>query len=147
VKKGTFLACGLLVVALLIAGCGDSEESSLTKAEFVKQANAACKEHADERNELFQKVSKTIKASEVTKADQEMLIDEVLIPPYEKNIESIEDLGAPEGDEEKVENITEEMEKAIEKIEANPLVALRSTIQFAGANAALSKYGLDACVA
>lgn len=148
-KKGAFLAVlGLLIIALAaVSGCGGGDEtSSLTKAEFTKQANAACKEHASERDELFKSVSATIKPSEVTKADQEKLISDVLIPPYEKNIESIEDLGAPEGDEKEVEALIKAMQSSVDKVEANPLVALRTTIQFAGANSLAAKYGLNDCV-
>lgn len=148
-KKGAFLALMAVLMAALLAfaGCGGGDETtSLTKAEFTKQANAACKEHAKERDELFKKVSNEIDASEVTRKDQEMLISDVLLPPYEKNIESLESLGAPEGDEEKIEALIEAMEGSIEKVEAQPLVALRTTTQFAEPNALAQKYGLDDCV-
>jgi hypothetical protein len=136
----------LLVVALLVAGCGGSGDTALTKAEFAKQGNAACKEHKAEQQELFKTVSNSIKPSEVTKADQERLISEVLIPPYEKSIESLQDLQAPEGDEKEVEAIIKAMESSVDKVEANPLVALRTTLQFAGANSLAAKYGLTDCV-
>lgn len=148
-KKGAFLAvAGLLIAGLLaFAGCGGGDETtSLTKAEFTEQANAACKEHSKERDELFKKVSNELDPSEVTRKDQEMLISEVLLPPYEKNIESLESLGAPEGDEEKIEALIEAMEGSVEKVEAQPLVALRTTSQFAEPNALAKKYGLDDCV-
>lgn len=148
-KKGAFLAvAGLLIVALLaVAGCGGGDETtSLTKAEFTKQANAACKEHSKERDELFKKVSNELDPSEVTRKDQEMLISEVLLPPYEKNIESLESLGAPEGDEKEIEALIEAMEGSVEKVEAQPLVALRTTSQFAEPNALAKNYGLDDCV-
>lgn len=147
-KKGTFLAVsGLLIIVLLaVAGCGGGDDDELTKAEFVKQGNAACKESKTEQQQLFQTVSKSIKPSEVTKADQEKLVTEVLIPPYEKNIETLDDLGAPAGDEEEVEAIIKAMESSIDKVEANPLVALRTTLQFAGANSLAAKYGLTDCV-
>lgn len=146
-KKGAFLALTAALAALLVfAGCGgDDETSALTKAEFTKQANAGCKEHDQERNELFKEVSNEIDPSEVTRADQEMLITDVLLPPYEKDIENLQSLGAPAGDEQRVEEIIEAMEKAVEKVEAKPLVALRNSNQFAEANALAAKYGLDDC--
>ncbi|HEU4739361.1 MAG TPA: hypothetical protein VFS54_09820 [Solirubrobacterales bacterium] len=148
-KKGAFLAlvAALAAALLAFAGCGGGDETTvLTKAEFTKQANAGCKEHDKEREQLFREVSKTIDPSEVTRKDQEGLISEVLLPPYEKDIENLESLGAPEGDEQQVEAIIAAMEKSIDNVEAKPLVALRSTSQFAEANELAKKYGLDDCV-
>lgn len=146
-KKGAFLALmAALVVLLAFAGCGgDDETSSLTKAEFTKQANAGCKEHNQEQNKLFKEVTDALDPSEVTRADQEKIVTEVLLPPYEKDIENLKSLGAPAGDEQRIEDIIEAMEKAVKKIEAQPLVALRTTSQFAEANALLEKYGLNDC--
>jgi hypothetical protein len=147
VKKGSLLAVlGFLVAVLAVAGCGGGDEtSSLTKAEFVKQGNAVCKEKKSEREDLFQTFTKEVGSGDVTKADQEALVAEVLQPPYEATIEGLKDLGAPEGDEQQIEAITEAMEKALEKAEANPLVSLRTNIQFAEANALAVKYGLTDC--
>jgi hypothetical protein len=149
VKKGAFLAVMAVLAAALLAfaGCGGGDETTaLTKAEFTKQVNAGCKEHQKEREELFKKVSAELDPSEVTRADQEDLITEVLLPPFEKDIENMKSLAPPEGDEKKVEAIIEAMEKAIKDVEAKPLVALRSTSQFAEARALFVKYGLDDCL-
>lgn len=147
-KKGAFLVVVAVLAAALLAfvGCGgDDETTALTKAEFTKQANAGCKEHQKEREELFKKVTNELDPSEVTRADQERLISEVLLPPFEKDIENLKSLGAPAGDEQRVEAIIEAMEKAIDKVEAKPLVALRTNSQFSEARAAAVKYGLDDC--
>lgn len=137
---------GFLVAALLIAGCGgDDETSALTKAEFVKQANAICKEGRSEREELFKTFTAEVKSGDVSREDQESLVTVVLKPPLEKTIESLEGLGAPEGDEKQVEAITAAMKKGLEKAEANPLVALRTNIQFAESNNLSAKYGLTDC--
>lgn len=148
-KKGAFLAVVAVSVAALLAfaGCGGGDETTaLTKAEFTKQANAGCKEHTKERDELFKAAIAEVSSGEATRADQEKLISEVLLPPFEKDIENLKSLGAPAGDEEKVQAIIEEMEKAVKKVEAKPLVALRSSSQFAEARAAAVKYGLTDCV-
>ena len=146
-KKGVFPALLAALIALLvIAGCGGGDDSSsLTKAEFTKQVNAGCKEHKKEREKLFKEVSATIDPSEVTRKDQETLISDVLLPPYEKDIENIQSLGAPEGDEQQVEDIVKAMEKSVEDVEAKPLIALRNTTQFAEASELQKKYGLDDC--
>lgn len=147
-KKGAILALAAALVALLaFAGCGGGDETTeLTKAEFTKQANAGCKEHSKERDELFKQVTNELDPSEVTRADQENLISEVLLPPFEKDIENLKSLGAPAGDEQQVEEIIKAMEDAVKDVEDKPLVALRTNSQFAEARAAAVKYGLDDCV-
>lgn len=147
-KKGAVFALVAALAALLaFAGCGGGDDTTeITKAEFTKQANAGCKEHTKERDELFKQVSSEIDPSEVTRADQEDLISEVLLPPFEKDIENLKSLGAPAGDEQQVEEIIKAMEDAVKDVEAKPLVALRSSSQFAEARAAAVKYGLDDCV-
>jgi hypothetical protein len=147
VKKGAFLVLAAALAALLaISGCGGGDETTaLTKAEFTKQANAGCKEHEKEQNELFKEVTNTLDPSEVTRADQELLISDVLLPPYEKDIENLKSLGAPAGDEQQVEAIIEAMEGTVKKVEAKPLVAIRSSSQFTEAKKLLNEYGLDDC--
>jgi hypothetical protein len=146
-RKGAIPAVVAILVAMFaISGCGGGDDTtSLTKAEFTKQANAACKEHTKEREKLFKEVSATIDPSEVTRKDQEMLISDVLLPPYEKDIENIQSLGAPEGDEQQVEDIVKAMENSVKNVEAKPLVALRNSTQFAEADELAKKYGLEAC--
>jgi len=149
VKRGSSVAfLGLLVVAMLVVvGCGGGDETTaLTKAEFVKQANAACAEGKSEREKDFNEYVKTTDPSEVTKANQESLVDEIFKPPYEQSIEAIKSLGAPEGDEQQVEAITAAMEDGLKQAEAKPLVTLRTNVQFAKANALAVKYGLTDCV-
>lgn len=146
-KKGSLLALfGVLLAALVVAGCGGSDEdSSLTKAEFVKQANAICQEGRSEREELFKTFSKEVKSENVTKEEQESLVTVVFKPPYENTIDGLNGLTPPEGDEKQVEEIIAAMEEGLEKAEANPLVTLRTNIQFAEANNLAAKYGLKEC--
>ncbi len=146
-KKGAFLALVAALAALLVvAGCGGGDETTqLTKAEFTKQVNAGCKEHEKEQNALFKEVTSTLDPTEVTRADQELLISDVLLPPYEKDIENLKSLGAPAGDEQEVEAIVKAMEETVKRVEAKPLVAIRNSSQFSEAKELLSKYGLDDC--
>lgn len=146
-KKGALLALVAALVALLaFAGCGGGDETTaLTKAEFTKQVNAGCKEHEDEQNKLFKEVTSSMDPTEVTRSDQELLISEVLLPPYEKDIENLKSLSPPAGDEQQVEAIIEAMENTVKRVEAKPLVAIRDSSQFTEAKKLLKEYGLTKC--
>ena len=42
-------AIGISVIALLVAGCGDTATADITKAQFIKRANAVCAKSKKER--------------------------------------------------------------------------------------------------
>jgi hypothetical protein len=138
----------LAALSLLLAGCGggDDETSSLTRKEFLKQGNAICAEQTAKRNKLIQDAIAGLDQSKLLpKAEREQIVVDALAP-YAETPEKLAALGAPEGDEEKVEAIVEAMEKAAKDAEANPAKALTSTEQFAEANELSTEYGLTSCV-
>jgi hypothetical protein len=149
VSKGVFgsiLGAAAIAFALLVSGCGGSDEpEALTKAEFVKQGEAACKQGADERSKLIEEFSQKVKPGDANtvKVQEEVVL--AAIPTYEKATTKIDELGAPEGDEQKVEEIVKAMEGAVEQVKANPGSAAISSIPFKEANKLLQDYGLDGC--
>jgi hypothetical protein len=149
VKKGSFfLLSGVLAVAILVfAGCGGGgdETTSLTKSEFVKQANAICKEAEQERLDLFKQVAATVDP-DGSKKERDKAIHDVIIVPYEGAAKEIESLGAPSGDEAKISALVEAMEASLRKVEKNPRLIANSTVQFAEANKLANDYGLTNCV-
>jgi hypothetical protein len=130
-RWGFFVAVGIALAAV-VAGCGDSDDSasgsnqtktvsvttsSLSKAEFIKRANAACGraeatlvpklerfalEHQSERTSPRVKQAKAAKA--------------VLIPVAEAQIDAIRKLGAPKGDEAQIETILTAQQRGIDEL-------------------------------
>lgn len=144
---GSILGAAVLLLALLGAGCGgDDEGEALTKAQFLKQGNAICKKSEEERGKVIAETSAKFSGKEFTLKQQEDLILQVL-PTYENAATKIEELGAPEGDEEKVEEIVKAMEEAAVQVKASPGTALETNVPFKEANELVEKYGLDSCVA
>ncbi len=145
VKRGIVgLVVGTLVALLALAGCGGSESSSLTKSEFVKQANIACQESLAAKEERIQAAIARLGGRKVTRADQEKLILKVLVP-YEEATEKIKELDAPKGEEEKIQAIVEAREEAVARTKADPGTALVSSTAFTQATKLAASYGLDRC--
>jgi hypothetical protein len=125
-NKASLLALAALVaLAALIAGCGGGDETTdsatvaLTKAEFIKQGDAICKE-ASEDNEAEAEEYAEENGFALEKASKEQLeeaVAEVLVPSLNQEAEELDALGAPEGDEEKVEEIVVALEDATGEIE------------------------------
>jgi hypothetical protein len=152
-----FLAilAAVAAIALIVAGCGGGDDSttegdaSLTKAEFVKQADGICKEANSELTVEFQKFSKENnlpEGKEPTKEQGEELVEEVLIPNVQQQSEDIRELGAPSGDEDRVAAILDALDQGIEEAEEDPAALLDAQDDtFDKANELAADYGLKVC--
>jgi phosphoglycolate phosphatase-like HAD superfamily hydrolase len=142
--KGIF---GLVLALALIAasGCGSSSDpETMTKAEFAKQANKICAEATNDRQKVIAEVAEATNP----KANQEAAQAEALqkaMPTYEKAAEQIDQLGAPKGEEKKVERLVEAMEEAAERAKADPHSAVITNLPFRKADAIAQELGLKEC--
>lgn len=124
------------------------QASSLSKAQFVKQANAICqktkfdlnkegeafvKQHAGgaQREELFGDLARTI-----------------FLPAIEAEMAAIRELGAPKGEEEEVEAILSAQQAGIDEMRELAAAAAVTELEspFAEASKKFGAYGLSACV-
>lgn len=122
------LAALAVLVALVVAGCGSSDETTtdetvtLTKAEFIKQGDAICQKGNDESEKEAEEFAEE-NDFDLEKASDEQLeeaVSEVLVANLRGQLDELEALGAPEGDEEQVEEIVDSLEGATEEIEDDP---------------------------
>jgi len=130
------LAIGMAIaLAAAVAGCGggddssgDSSSAALTKAEFIKQADAICKSGEetleDEANE-FAEENDVDTENPTTKQQEEVIVD-VVGPALHKQGEEIAELGAPEGEEETVEAIVDALESGADEVENDPATLIES---------------------
>jgi hypothetical protein len=152
------IALAAVAVALVVAGCGggDSSTSSsagtISKEAFIKKADAICKKGSEQMQQGFATYLRKNKKSIValrhpSKADYEGLIGGVLIPNLEREIEAIRALGAPSGDEQRIEEILTALEEGIETAENDPKAVTHSSSEVIfGIGSRLAKeYGLEVC--
>jgi hypothetical protein len=145
-KQLIVLVAGVLAAALVVAGCGSSD-SSISKAEFVKKADAVCKKGEEEVQKDFGTFAKKHEnVKKPTEADYAELVDAVLVENVEAEVNDIRALGAPEGDEKEVEAMLEAREESIEKAQDNPKAVIKSNEDIFGEASKLAKaYGLKEC--
>jgi len=136
----------ILAVALFVAaGCGSSGPEPLTKAEFGQQGNKICKEATEARGKIIAKViEETNPKGNQEKAQENIILK--AIPTYEKATEQLSDLGAPKGEEEKVESLVSSMEKTADRVQADPHTAAISNAPFREANKLAEELKLQECV-
>lgn len=152
-KRFIAVLIGALVGALLIAGCGSSNDNettaSLTKAQFLKQGNAICKAGNEEINEGFESFSKehNLSHKKPSEAQFEELAETVLVPSVSRQIKEVRALGAPEGEEGEVDEFITNAEDALKELEEEPsLIAAEGEEEpFFSVNKEAAKIGLTAC--
>ena len=131
------------VLALLASGCGGGgDASSLSKAEFISQGNAICMQSYEKRNSDYQAYVQ----SQESALGPEEIVTMFVLPSLSEAAEQLGELGAPAGNEKRVQAIVAGIEKAVKRseaqIEKNPEgfeALLLPTAELAG------EYGMKNC--
>lgn len=143
-----------LVVGICGAGCGSSSNSTSTettatisKAEFVAKGNAVCvKGEKAQEAEINAYVKKNgLENKKPSKAQEAELVETVLVPNVQSQIDGVKALGAPSGEEQQVNAALELSQQTLERVEANPGLAFGKENVFAAAGKQLHALGLKKC--
>jgi hypothetical protein len=137
---------------MMVGGCGGGEDSSttLTKAEFTKQANAVCASSQKARkagiDDYSKKVEEQSNGKPTAAIEREVgqeTIDEAIIPSLEDQLQQLEDLGVPAGDEAKVERMLNNLSLAVGELEGDGLESLNQGGKLADFTEEARDYGLE----
>ncbi len=144
---------GAAALALAVAGCGGGDDTTsetsaaLTKAEFIKQADAICvkgEEALEGEVEEFAEEN-DVDTEKPTKEQQEEVIADVVAPATRQQVEQISDLAAPSGDEETIEAMVEAVETGSTELEDNPELLLEGENPLRDGSKLARAYGLEEC--
>lgn len=154
------LLASVLAAALILAGCGggggggDSASNSTgpaaapSKAEFIKEADVICGEGGKQTQAEFAafiKENKIAEGKELTTAQWEEVGTEILAPALHQQADEIRQLGAPTADEAQIEIFLERVDKAVEEIEDEPVIAKEPSEVLADAHETIDGYGFKVC--
>lgn len=144
--------CGAAVggVILFGIGCGgggdDTTTVTITKAEFVKQADAICKRTFSKRVEELKAYDQKQKSSAEKQTSltylQKKLI-KVLVPSMRTQLKELEALGVPESSEAKVERLLASFSTGIDEVEEQGLLGLRNNEVLEDFNREAEKLGIE----
>lgn len=145
------VAVGMLG-AIIAVGCGGGDDSTTaaTKAEFTKQASAICAEGEQELKTAFADYNKTVESTPGGTSDagfqrdtaNEMLNSSIL-PSLQEELEKLEDLGAPAGEEAEVSKMTKSLSQAIASLEDKGIRELLGLGDYARFQKEAKAYGLE----
>lgn len=140
------------LAALAVAGCGGDSSattltaSSLSKAEFVKKANAICKAGA---GRLLNEVT-AYQKKHIDVASVKLIPDTgrtVIRPALQGQIDQIRSLGAPRGDAAKLERFFTILDRGVKEIIGQKKATTFEVAErmLEPANKIASRYGIDQC--
>ncbi len=149
-RPAALLAAALAGV-MALAGCGGSDSSTsttsetLTKSEFVAKANAICAKGNQEIRAAGKKLFSSGQAP--SQAAQEKFVTATVIPSIQQQVDAVDDLPAPAGDEQKVQAIVNAARSALDKVKQDPslITAQGQSDPFAQADKLTNSYGLTQC--
>lgn len=157
--RAFFVLAATLAVVVVAGGCGGSDSSSanevtvqtgsLSKAEFIKRANAICE--AVRSRFLREYVAfYEQKKPKLTGAPQgawlSEVVEAVLLPNYEQRmIGEISVLGAPASEEQEVASFLNSLQQRLDEVHQNPAELTKSPYPFAKPARVAKKYGLTGC--
>jgi hypothetical protein len=133
-------------VSLIVSACGGSSSttSSLTKAQFIAQADRICEQTNEAQLAAVVSANKKGTGGDLSPAEKQKLMVTAGMVPVKEEARQISELGAPEGDEETVDEIAEGIEDGAGKVEAEGTVDSVGTA-FSSVNKIAAGYGLKSC--
>jgi uncharacterized protein with beta-barrel porin domain len=151
---GGLAVAAILTVGLVLVACGSSNDNNtsttaaLTKAQFDKQGNAICKKGNQQINKVANQTftKKKYPNGPPPKSVQVKFATDTLIPNIQTEIDGIKALGAPKGDEAKVNAIVTSAQGALDQAKKDPTVLLQNGPgPFKPTNKLANAYGLTVC--
>jgi hypothetical protein len=152
----------VLVTAALVlaaAGCGDDDDSdsaattttpALTKSEYIREANKICKQQDNKIERASQQFFADAPNDEEPPPKEVAEFGEkTVFPAIQDEIDRVEALGAPAGDEEEVKKMLDAAKSGLADLEAHPeqLEKGGAASSFEEYQKLASAYGLDQCAA
>jgi len=144
-------ASGFAALAFLlsVSGCGGGNEPApLTKAAFIRRADAICTK-ADERFQLlyerYVRRTKLDLAKKRTTAIWREIVQQAFAPSVDGELAELGDLGAPKGDGATVRAILAARRRGLREVEANPDDMVNTEEEFKRSHALAQAFGLEVC--
>lgn len=140
---------GILAVICLVAGCGGSSggeatSAVLTKAQFIKQADAICTKATKEREAAVNAWRSEYSGQEEQEAHLKAGLKEVIAPHLQEEAEALKNLSPPQEDEATVARLIAALSTATKDLaKEEPEKALQSGIP--GFEHDAAAYGLKVC--
>ena len=132
-----------------LAGCGGgsdtTQSATLTKAEYVKQADQVCAKTEGRQRALLTKFQKENRNIGSGQAATEKMISVAALPPMEEQIQDLSQLPPPDKEAAKAKAYLKELEKGLKIAEKEPGTLLLNPGAFTKSEEAARAFGFKTC--
>jgi hypothetical protein len=133
-------------LALIAGGCGGGDEESLTRAEFIEQADAICTESSKQIEREYRAFAEGgARKGGISKAEGQEVGQEILLPNVQSRVEELRELNPPEADEDQITAMLDALEAGVEEGRENPKSLFSGDYPLEEANKMAQEYGFKAC--
>jgi hypothetical protein len=151
-KRICTMLAAVVALAAVAAGCGGGDgedEATLTKAQFIKQADKICKKISEKNKEDFQAFVQKAQGEGGLEKSGGDIGQEVVLPNFEAKVAQLTELEPPSQGEKQITAWYEALEAALEEAQEDP----NTLIGFAAspdaplveANRIAREYGFEEC--
>jgi hypothetical protein len=148
VGKGTIGLAAMMVVLLVVSGCGGGGDTTVSQSDYKNQVKLVCNESEQRIETLVQRLKHEYQESEQVATAQfqaENLLK--VIDAYEVATGELADIGFPEEEEKKAEEMIRVREEAAAKVQASPLGTRDALpVIFKEANVMAEDLGAGGCI-
>ena len=151
-RNALWLLVLALAMSLIAAGCGDDDDDgdgggdAPTKEEFIAEADQVC---SDGDAEIEAAAEETFGQSNQppTPAEQEQFASEQVIPNIEEQVDGVDELTPPEGDEDEIQAIVDAANEGLDAGRDDPSLFTEQAGEdpLAEASRLAQDYGLKVC--
>jgi hypothetical protein len=150
--RGVSIFAAVLAVAAILSGCGgggdsSSDGGSISKAAFVKQAEAVCKSNTRRLQRDIIRVLRTKHGIRKPSPKENVyLVGAVIVPNVRREVKELRALSVPSEDKDTIDAMIGALEDGLETAEKDPkAVTSTSDVVFGIASRLAAEYGLEAC--
>lgn len=120
------IAVALVASLLVVASCGDDtdvssaalDEETIARADFIQDANAICARQREEMKSKSERIFQEAADKPQTAAARE-LIEKIVAPGFEREVEEIRELEPPPDEEAELEEVLVAIEEMVERTRAD----------------------------
>jgi hypothetical protein len=140
---GGLATAAILAVGVVVVGCG-GDDDTLTKAQFIQQADAICKKGNKQIDAAAKNVFTT--KQHPTKAQLTEFSTGTLIPNIQGQVDDVRALNEPSEDEDQVNAFLDSAQSELDKGKQDPLY-MTTDKSFSETNKLGKAYGFKVCSA
>jgi hypothetical protein len=145
-KRLAAVLATIAAVVLIAAGCGSSDDESLTKTEFVKEGRAICVKVVKDLTAELKAFGEELKGKAATPKQMGEVAEDVVFPGLRVELEQLRELSPPANEEEKIAAILSQVEAGIQAGAKDPAnFLLSSNAEFSQGREMAERYGLQEC--